>query len=249
MWSSLEGRWLARHDLSAALTGGGFWRAYFGHPAIRLYLALVVVCLGLAVALGARPISYAILFVYVLAGYPWVEYLLHRTAFHDLRYCRSRLGSRFWKRVHFDHHRDPNDYSVLFGAPYMAIPTIAVITAPVGWLIDGGAGAGVAFAAGMVAICVYEWAHAMCHVNWPVRRRWLRSLRRAHLLHHFHSEKANYGIATRLVDRVIGTIYDSRGDVDASPTVRNLGYTREVAKRYPWVAAMTEDWGRAPADE
>ena len=42
-----------------------------------------------------------------------------------------------------------------------------------------------------------------------------------------------------LWDRVLGTFYDRPERPNKSPTVFNLGYTTDVAKRYPWVKELS----------
>jgi sterol desaturase/sphingolipid hydroxylase (fatty acid hydroxylase superfamily) len=66
-----------------------------------------------------------------------------------------------------------------------------------------------------------------------------------HLLHHFHHEDGNYGITSFAVDKALGTYYDKAKDRPRSPTVYNLGYDVEKAKKYPWVA---EESGHMPRD-
>jgi hypothetical protein len=48
---------------------------------------------------------------------------------------KSRLLASTWKRIHYDHHQDPNHLEVLFGALHTTLPTIAVATLPIGWAI------------------------------------------------------------------------------------------------------------------
>ena len=69
----------------------------------------------------------------------------------------------------------------------------------------------------------------------------LRDIKRNHLAHHFHNEQGNFGITSSVWDRVLGTYYAQPKDVRRSPTAHNLGYTAEMAERYPWVAALSED--------
>ena len=61
---------------------------------------------------------------------------------------------------------------------------------------------------------------------------------------HFHSENGNYGIVTDELDRVLGTEYEVGTGMGPSPTVRNLGYTSEEAKKYPWVAELDQAQSR-----
>ena len=65
--------------------------------------------------------------------YPLVWYLLHRWVLHSRWMFKSRRSPRVWKRIHYDHHQDPNHLEVLFGALYTTLPTIAIATAPLGY--------------------------------------------------------------------------------------------------------------------
>ena len=42
-----------------------------------------------------------------VVAYPLVWYLLHRFVLHGSFLYRSRWTAALWKRIHFDHHRDP----------------------------------------------------------------------------------------------------------------------------------------------
>jgi hypothetical protein len=124
--------------------------AYFTHHSILTYLALIVASLWFAVSLaeGARaPLLAALVIVLI---YPLVEYLLHRYVLHSRLLYRYKATAALWKRVHYDHHQNPNDLRVLFGALYTTLPTILVIATPVGWLIGGPAGGAAAFATALI---------------------------------------------------------------------------------------------------
>jgi sterol desaturase/sphingolipid hydroxylase (fatty acid hydroxylase superfamily) len=64
-------------------------------------------------------------------------------------------------------------------------------------------------------------------------------MKRRHMAHHFHDENGNYGITTFLWDRLFGTYYDRPERPEKSPTVFNLGYTPDAARRWPWVARLS----------
>src|SRR3546814_17050917 len=71
-----------------------------------------------------------------------------------------------WKRIHYDHHQDPNHLEVLFGALHTTLPTIALATAPLGYAIGSYWGAGfggacIAFAPGLLTPCFYEFVHCI----------------------------------------------------------------------------------------
>ena len=81
-------------------------------------------------------------------AYPLVWYALHRWVLHSKWMFKSRLLAPTWKRIHYDHHQDPNHLEVLFGALHTTLPTIAVGHVPIGWAIGGIGGAAAAFGDG-----------------------------------------------------------------------------------------------------
>ncbi|MCX7630961.1 MAG: fatty acid hydroxylase family protein, partial [Geminicoccaceae bacterium] len=88
--------------------------AYFTHYSIIVYLTLAFVSILLAVRWAEDwkgPVSAVAL---TLVVYPFVEYALHRFVLHSRLLYRSPLTARVWKRIHYDHHADPHDLSVLF---------------------------------------------------------------------------------------------------------------------------------------
>jgi sterol desaturase/sphingolipid hydroxylase (fatty acid hydroxylase superfamily) len=228
-------------------------RAYLTHYAVAAYFVLAATCLALAViwtpawtaAEVARVLAAGVAAMLV---YPLVWYGLHRWVLHSQLGYRSALVARVWKRTHFDHHQDPHNLGVLFGALYTTLPTIAIVTLPLGWLIGGPAGAAACVAGALLTTCFYEFCHSAQHLNYRPKRKWMQEMKRLHLLHHFHNETGNHGITNFLVDRVLGTYYDKARDRPKSPTVFNLGYDEAMATRYPWVAALSAEGIRVGAD-
>jgi sterol desaturase/sphingolipid hydroxylase (fatty acid hydroxylase superfamily) len=215
-------------------------RAYFTYAAIQTYLALTVVSLVLVAYLATEVVSLAIAALLAVLVYPFVWYLLHRHVLHGRLLYRSRWTAAAWKRIHFDHHQDPNDLRVLFGALYTTLPTIALVTVSLGWVIGGPAAAATAFAAGLVTTCFYEFCHCVQHLNYTPKSPFLQRIKRLHLAHHFHNETGNFGITNYLWDRVFGTYYAKARDVPRSATVFNIGYTAAEAERFPWVQQMSD---------
>jgi len=217
--------------------------AYFAYPAIQIYIVLAVACAGLTLNWAVAPWPIAAAVVVSGAAYPLAWYLIHRFILHGRFLYRSPYTAALWKRIHYDHHVNPNDLRVLFGAPYTTVPTIAVVMAPLGWLIGGTAGASAALATGFALICFYEFCHCIQHLSFKPKSTYLRRLKKRHLAHHFHYERGNYDITSAGWDRLFGTFYDDPKEVPRSATVFNLGYTAEEAARYPWVAERTPEAG------
>lgn len=213
--------------------------AFFTHYSIQAYLAIAAVAIGLTVWLATGPGGPLAAVLAVLVLYPLVEYLIHRWLLHSTLLYKSPLTAKVWKRIHYDHHQNPHDLSVLFGALYTTLPTIFLITLPLGWLIAGPSGATAALAAGLLVFSGYEFCHCVQHLPFTPRNRWLRTIKRRHLAHHFHNEHGNYGITSNIWDRLLRTIYDPPGSVPRSRTAYNLGYDGAERRRFPWVGDLS----------
>ena len=212
---------------------------YFPYPAIIAYLVLTAASIALAAYWGGEAWRLALAMTVAVLVYPLAWYLIHRFILHGRFLYKSLATATTWKRIHVDHHQDPNDLRVLFGALHTTVPTIAIVTVPVGWLIGGPGGAMAAFAAGLLTTCFYEFCHCVQHLNYAPRLSMLKRFKRLHLAHHFHNETGNFGITSFVWDRIFGTYYPKVKDVPRSATLFNLGYTDAEAARYPWVAARS----------
>ncbi len=231
--------WNRAHYLDR-MTFGELVVAYFQHYTIQAYLLLAALSLAAAVLLAPPTLPGALLSAgAAIILYPLIWYLLHRFVLHGKWMWRSRLLSPTWKRIHYDHHQDPNHLEVLFGALHTTLPTLVLVTAPVGFLLGGPGGALVAFATGLLTTCFYEFAHCIQHLSYKPKNRWLADMKKRHMAHHFHDETGNFGITSFWPDRLFGTFYEREERPLKSSTVFNLGYTDEVARDYPWVKELS----------
>ncbi|MSO73064.1 MAG: fatty acid hydroxylase family protein [Rhodospirillaceae bacterium] len=238
-WSD-KAYYLDRMDLR------GLTAAYFQYYAIAAYIVVAAACtvvVAIQLLTGAASlVPIAACIAATLLIYPIVWYLLHRYVLHSKWLWKSPLTAGTWKRIHYDHHSDPNNLKVLFGALYTTLPTVAVATLPVGYALAGWTGALTALATGVVETCVYEFFHCIQHLGYQPKWAWVREIKKFHMAHHFHNENGNYGITNLWWDKVLGTFYDGPKDRPRSPTVFNLGYDEDVAKSYPYVARLTPTW-------
>jgi sterol desaturase/sphingolipid hydroxylase (fatty acid hydroxylase superfamily) len=237
--------WHGRSYDLGRMTLRELWLAYATYPSILLYLALDVGAAGIAVDLSTRWEEIAFPVLAVLVAYPLAWYLIHRFILHGRWLYKMKWSAGLWKRIHFDHHQDPHRLEVLFGAPSNTLPTIAVVTLPIGYAIAGWPGAVTAFTAGLTTTCVYEFVHCIQHLNYKPKSRFILKMKQNHLAHHFHNENGNYGIMSFMPDVLLGTYYRATRDVPKSPSVYNLGYDLEEARRYPRVMELT---GAPPRD-
>jgi sterol desaturase/sphingolipid hydroxylase (fatty acid hydroxylase superfamily) len=220
--------------------------AYFHYYAIAAYLVVALAAGGGAVwgvlndAAPVLPVIASMLATFFI--YPVVWYLLHRFILHSKWMWKSKLTAGTWKRIHYDHHSDPNNLKVLFGALYTTLPTVALASMPVGYLLAGWVGALAALATGVAQTCVYEYFHCIQHLGYAPKWGWVREIKKFHMAHHFHNETGNFGITNLWWDKVLGTFYTGAAARPRSAAVFNLGYDEEVAKSYPHVAKLTPNW-------
>ena len=220
------------------MTLGELAVAYATYPSVLLYAALALGCALGSVALGAgrEPVRVLAALAATLVIYPFYEYALHRFVLHSRALYKSPLTADVWKRIHYDHHQDPNRLDVLFGSPSNTLLAVFAPSIPIGWLIAGWSGSLASVALALVIFAFYEFCHCVQHLNYTPKSAWLRRIKKHHMAHHFHNETGNFGITSTFVDRLLGTLYQDGQARPRSPHVYDLGYDAAEAARYPWVA-------------
>lgn len=232
--------WKEEEYLLNRMTFDDLVKAYVTYPAIQVYAVILVVSLIAGFATAGTFWRAAAAFGAGAILFPIAWYITHRFILHGSWMYKTPWLAGLWKRIHYDHHRFPNDLSVLFGGLHTTLPTIVLVAGPVGWFI--GAVPGIFFAiAGTVIMTMYtEFLHAGEHLAFEPKSKFWKDIKKRHLAHHFHNENGNYGIAEFFWDRAFGTFYAETTDAPRSATARNLGYDDEMAARYPRVRELTE---------
>jgi sterol desaturase/sphingolipid hydroxylase (fatty acid hydroxylase superfamily) len=232
--------WKEEEYLLNRMTFKDLVKAYVTYPAIQIYALIIIAALVTGLATLTSGWLFLAAFTVGALMFPIAWYLIHRFVLHGSWMYKSPYLASLWKRIHYDHHRFPNDLSVLFGGLHTTLPTILFAAGPVGWLINGLPGACAAIA-GTVAMTMYtEFLHAGEHLAFEPKSKFWSDIKKRHLAHHFHNENGNYGIAEFFWDRAFGTFYPETADRPRSGTARNLGYTDETAEKYPWVKELTD---------
>lgn len=134
-----------------------------------------------------------------------IEYALHRFVLHRVPPFRA------WHAVH---HAVPRE---LIGAPAWLSPLLLLTLFTLTWRFEDlvlacGVAAGVA-AGYLVYVSIHYATHHLPGLQWA----WLRQLRCDHALHHRSVVPCNFGVSTRLWDRVFGTAAVGR-TVSPGPT-------------------------------
>lgn len=225
--------WARKHAGRRDLPLLPFLRAMLDHHAITLYVAVVAAALVVFVVAGRAPILLLWAALLTSGLYSLVEYGLHRYILHARVLCRSPLTAPIWRRLHYDHHMEPADLSVLFADPKTSVPLLVVLAWAGAALVDQPGMFTAMIATNFCAFLYYEFMHSVSHLPNAFGGAWLQRKKRNHMLHHHLDEASNYGIGSNLVDALVGSAGET---VTArSPTVRDLGYDDAIAARWPWV--------------
>lgn len=223
--------WSRTYSGRAPLAPAAFLRAFASHYAIPLYGVIALLALVLFGLSDSGLGTLALAMVVTAVFYSVVEYVLHRWVLHATFLCRTRLTAPLWRRLHYDHHMNPGDLSVLYANPATSIPLLVAL-AGLPALALGSWGVFFAMlATNFCAFIYYEFMHTLAHLPNRFQSRWLREKKRNHLFHHTYDERENYGIGSNLLDSVV----EKSAGRQRSATVRNLGYDEAMAARFPWV--------------
>ncbi|MFY4777104.1 sterol desaturase family protein [Metabacillus sp. RGM 3146] len=196
-----------------------FCREFFLHTDVLIMFLLGLALLGYLAVYGLSVfliLSWAI----GLITFMFSEYFTHRFLFH-LRAPKNPLFLKFLKRLHYDHHVDPNDLKLLFLPVWYILPNFSVLVF-LFYLISKSVNVSLAFGLGLITMLLfYEWKHYVAHRPMKPISRFGKWLKKTHILHHFKNENYWYGVSTPFVDALFGTLKDEK-KVETSQTARDL---------------------------
>lgn len=182
------------------------------HPAVvvLLYLPLAIYFLISAIVEGSgRGASLAFIpagFVIGLFVWTYSEYTLHRFVFHYRP--RTPFQEKAVYLFHGIHHHQPQCKTRLVMPPVVSIPLAAVFYG-LFWLITGPllqvqAWHHPIMAGFTIGYLTYDLTHYATH-HFPMRSGVLKYLKRYHMMHHYKSPDARFGVSSPLWDIVFGT--------------------------------------------
>lgn len=158
-----------------------------------------------------RPANANILFIpaaFLIGLFLWTlaEYLLHRFIFHFPP--RNAWQERVTYLFHGIHHHQPQCKTRLVMPPVVSIPLAAVfygLFALVLGVILGIPHWIAPMVSGFtIGYLVYDLTHYATH-HWPMRSGWAKYLKRYHMMHHYKTPNARYGVSSPLWDIVFRT--------------------------------------------
>ncbi|MGM9986284.1 MAG: sterol desaturase family protein [Bacillaceae bacterium] len=195
------------------------YRDFFFH--FDITVMLVFFCLTFAFSvLFHFSILTVLIFLFGLFFFMFSEYITHRFLFH-LKAPKNPFFLKILKRLHYDHHTNPDDLKLLFLPIWYSIPNFLVLTG-IFYAITRNGVYTVAFGAGLIAmLLVYEWKHYIAHRPIKPKTKFGQWMKKLHLLHHFKNENYWYGVSNPFVDQLFGTLKGEK-DVKTSKTAKAL---------------------------
>lgn len=147
------------------------------------------------------------------------EYGIHRFAFHYKP--TTATGKKISYMFHGNHHHFPRDKERLFMPP---VPSIIIASIFFGlFYLLSGKHAFAFFPGFMLGYLLYGSMHFAIHAYAPPFR-WLKPLWRNHHLHHYKDEDKGFGVSTTLWDRIFGTMFDLKKEMEDKEKVKELMY-------------------------
>lgn len=137
----------------------------------------------------------------VIIVWTFIEYVVHRFIFH--MQPKSPMAERLLFLLHEVHHVQPNCKTRLVLPPIITIPGALVFYALfqtlVGSLLGQPEWINSMFAGFMVGYVAYDLTHYAVH-HFPLKGRFLKALKRHHMLHHFENPQERFGVTSPLWD-------------------------------------------------
>lgn len=198
---------------------GRYVKEFFLFPDVLVMSILFIISFGIMIYTFSS-LTILLAFVLGMISYTVNEYITHRFIFH-MKPPKSPFLLKFMKRLHYDHHANPNDLHLLFLPLWFSLPAIAIFSVIV-YLITWSFVMTNAFMAGVILLLLfYEWKHYVAHRPIQPVSPWGKWMKKFHLWHHYKNENYWYGVTNPAYDLLMGTLKDQK-EVKLSETAKNL---------------------------
>lgn len=169
---------------------------------LLMWMPVVAYCFGVGISEDVLTFFQSLtlactgIFIWTLS-----EYLLHRFVFHFTP--NGPIQERIAFLIHGVHHEDPADERRLLMPPVAG----AIIAAAFYGLFELALGSILVkpfFAGFIFGYLCYDYTHFAVHF-WAPKSEHFKRLKHNHMIHHFVSPEARYGVSNTLWDHVFGT--------------------------------------------
>jgi sterol desaturase/sphingolipid hydroxylase (fatty acid hydroxylase superfamily) len=170
------------------------------------YLPIIIYLYARAVAGGFSLWQVLLSLVIGLFLWTFTEYTMHRFVFHYRP--RTPRQEKIVFLFHGIHHAQPQVKTRLVMPLVVSLPMGAllylIVSGVVGSLLGLPGWVQPLFAAMMLGYLIYDLTHYATH-HLSMRKGVLKALKRYHMMHHYRSPDARYGVTSPLWDRVFAT--------------------------------------------
>ena len=196
---------------------------FFKHNTIR-FLILFSIISGLLVNYldlwGKWPLM--ILAVIFAPFYEWYahKFILHKELTPNKNWMRD-----FQIKLHHGHHAEPDNINLQFAPPLAIITLFFQTYLFYSILCLSFTNAVVPIFSTFLYYLFYEWIHlAHHHKNYKPKTTLGKTLKEAHMQHHFHNENYNWGITNMIGDYFFGSLKNNKS-IEKSPNTKTIsGY-------------------------
>jgi sterol desaturase/sphingolipid hydroxylase (fatty acid hydroxylase superfamily) len=171
-----------------------------------IWIPVSILFLVLAIVNGAS--AGAIIGGFVMGLFVWTfaEYALHRFLFHFP--AKTPRTKRIFFLFHGVHHAQPQIKTRLVMPPVVSIPLAALFWVlfhlVIGLLLGATAWVNPLFSGFIAGYLLYDLGHYATH-HLPMRKGYLKFIKRYHMLHHYKTPNQRYGVSSPIWDAVFGT--------------------------------------------
>jgi dihydroceramide fatty acyl 2-hydroxylase len=181
------------------------------HPAVVVIIWLPVATFFMwraitSVPAGASWAYIPLSFLFGLVLWTFTEYIMHRFVFHYEP--ESEPMQKMFFLFHGVHHAQPQLKTRLVMPPIISIPMAIVFYAlfalVFGVLLDLPYLVAPTFSGFIIGYLIYDMIHYATH-HFPMRSRAMKYLKRYHMMHHFKTPSARFGVSSPAWDIVFKT--------------------------------------------
>jgi dihydroceramide fatty acyl 2-hydroxylase len=205
------------------------------HPLTPLMMWLPVAAWLFYRSLAVHQLSLsAVLVVGIAALVSWtlMEYVLHRYVFHFE--ARTPTQQRLQFLIHGLHHDDPVDPTRLVMPPAASLILAILIYSGLRALL-GPVWVDPFFSFFLVGYLCYDYIHFGVHHFTP-RTRLGKYLKQSHMLHHYVTPNARWGVSSPLWDYVFSTLNESAGSARLKAAAKSKAKSKAQQQKKPQTA-------------
>jgi hypothetical protein len=201
------------------------FKNYFSHSTVIGFILMAV--FGVFYIFNTGLINEYLIWIFIpILLAPFYEWYVHKYQLHVELTKKDGWYRRYQIVLHHGHHRDPDNIKLQFAPWRYLIYTYGQVYLFYSLIFWSFGAAMVPFTGHLIYHLWYEWIHLAHHSkNYKPLTKIGKSLRDAHMSHHFHNENYNWGITNMIGDYFFKTLKDNKS-ITKSPTTKSInGYT------------------------